>query len=66
MPTLELEFEVYCSCGNGLCTNSREGKNGHSQYITVEPCEKCMDRAEDKGYEKGFDKGWDDAKEKYE
>lgn len=54
MPTLELEFEVYCSCGNGLCGNSTEGANGHSQYITVEPCEKCKDVSYDEGIYDGY------------
>lgn len=60
MPVLELEFEVYCSCGNGLCNCSVEGKNRHSQYITVEPCEKCLEQQYDKGYDVGYDKGYQD------
>ena len=55
MPTLSLEFEVYCSCGNGLCGNSTEGRNGHAEYITVEPCEKCQDSKYDEGHSDGYD-----------
>jgi len=54
MPTLELEFEVYCSCGRGLCGNTKEGTNGHSQYITVEPCEKCLGAKYDEGFADGY------------
>jgi len=54
MPVLKLDFEVYCSCGNGLCNNSTEGANRHSQYITVEPCEKCRDKAYDEGIAEGY------------
>jgi len=50
MPILKLEFEVYCSCGNGLCGNSTEGANRYSQYITIEPCEKCKDNSYEEGY----------------
>ena len=57
MPTLELEFEVFCSCGEGLCNNSREGHNRHSQYITVEPCQKCLDRSYEDGVDDGYEKG---------
>jgi len=55
MPTLDLEFEVYCSCGTGLCNNSTEGKNRHSSYITIEPCETCAKAS----YEEGFDAGYE-------
>ena len=55
MPLLELEFEVFCSCGNGLCNNTTEGRNRYSQYITVEPCEKCLDVAREEGHEEGYE-----------
>ena len=51
MPTLELEFEVYCSCGKGLCRNTTEGKNHHSVFITIEPCEDCLERSRTEGYD---------------
>lgn len=62
MPTLSIEFEVYCSCGNGLCGNSTEGRNGHSEYITVEPCEKCLINE----YEKGIDDGYQHYQQNFE
>lgn len=58
MSVLELEFEVYCTCGNGLCQNTTESSNRHSQYITVEPCEKCLDAKEAEGYGRGYDEGF--------
>lgn len=58
MPTFELNFEVFCSCGEGLCNNSQEGSNGHSQYIEIEPCQKCLA----KSYEEGVDYGYEKAK----
>lgn len=60
MPVLNLEFEVYCSCGEGLCNNSIEGENGHSKHITVTPCEKCRSYEYDRGYDDGYEKGKED------
>jgi len=51
MPSFSVEFEVYCSCGEGLCAQS-EGKNGgHGPSVTVEPCSKCLERAKEEGYD---------------
>jgi len=41
-----LEFEVWCSCGNGLCNQCKEVKGG----ISVEPCERCLEAARNEGY----------------
>ena len=51
MPTIEVELEVWCSCGNGLC-NQSSVKTGRYLGITVEPCEKCLAAAREDGYEK--------------
>ena len=48
MPSLE--FEVWCSCGNGLCNHTRDRKGG----IEVEPCEKCLEKAREEGKEEGY------------
>lgn len=48
-----LEFEVWCSCGNGLCGQCKEVRGG----IEVEPCEKCMEKAQGEGYGQGYDEG---------
>ena len=60
MPTLSLDFEIWCSCGNGLCNQTANRKGG----ISVEPCEKCLDKAKDEGYQEGYDKGYEDASPK--
>lgn len=55
MPTLELDFEVFCSfCGAGLCNNSTEGRNNHSQYISLEPCGDCLEKAREEGRDEGY------------
>lgn len=56
MPTLDIDFDVYCSCGNGLCAQT-DVKYGHRGAISViiEPCDKCLDKAQEAGYERGFD-----------
>lgn len=56
MPILELEFEVYCSCGEGLCNQSTEGRTlGRGMgYITVSPCEHCSSKARNEGYDDGY------------
>ena len=46
-PTVNVEIEVWCSCGEGLC-NQSQGKNSG---IVVEPCEVCMDIAREEGRE---------------
>jgi len=48
MPSLE--FEVWCSCGNGLCNQTKGVKGG----IEVEPCEKCLEAAKEEGRDEGY------------
>ena len=48
-----LEFEVWCSCGNGLCGQTKDIKGG----ISVEPCEKCLDKARGEGRDEGYNEG---------
>lgn len=45
-----IEFEIWCSCGEGLCNQATEIRGG----ISVEPCEKCIERARDEGYNDGY------------
>lgn len=60
MPTVE--FEVWCSCGNGLCSQTKETRGG----IIVEPCEECLDTERNngdvEGYDRGYNKGYEDCK----
>lgn len=50
------EFEVYCSCGAPICNNCdtrHTGRMGRGNVLTVEPCEKCLERRAEKAYEEG-------------
>jgi hypothetical protein len=56
MPALTLEFEVYCSCGEGLChltKTSDDDRYHRGPSITVEACPKCIERAKSEGYDEG-------------
>lgn len=60
MPEISVEVEVYCSCGNGLCNQSTGGTERHGgSYITVQPCEKCLEREKQEGYDEGYQEGVD-------
>lgn len=61
MPKLEaeVEFEVWCSCGAGLCRQTKA--NGTS--VTVEPCESCLDTAREEGKEDGDTEGYERGRE---
>jgi len=63
MPELEFEFEVFCGkCGAGLCQNCTEGKTTRRgmPFISVDPCEKCLDEARTEGYEQRRNEEEDD------
>ena len=53
MPSLEHEFEVWCSCGEGLCNQTDTVHKRGQHGIIVTPCQKCLDREYDKGFEDG-------------
>jgi hypothetical protein len=50
MPSLDLEFEVYCNtCGEGLCNESETG-TGRTRgvpQVRVNACYKCMEKKDD-------------------
>lgn len=56
MPILEVDFDVYCSCGNGLCNQTEvvlsRRKDGLPQVV-IEPCERCLEKTRDDGYDEG-------------
>jgi hypothetical protein len=60
MPEFSLEFEVYCSCGEGLCMQSeaRASRTRGMPQVVVQPCEKCLKTERDKGEESGYEKGY--------
>ena len=53
----EVEFEVFCSCGNGMCgaTETRESRSRRYPQAVVEPCPKCLQAARDEGAEEARD-----------
>ena len=57
MPTFEVEFEVFCSCGEGLCNQSTTSLTRQGLIVKVEPCEKCLKKAQDDGWEIGYEEG---------
>jgi hypothetical protein len=60
MPTVEVNVEIWCSCGEGLCNQSWSHEGG----IQVEPCNKCLEKAKDDGYDEGHKEGFDKGYEK--
>jgi hypothetical protein len=48
--TPKIEIEVWCSCGNGLCSQTKV--SGTS--LTVDPCEECLEEAHDEGKADGI------------
>lgn len=63
MPEIEVNIEVYCTCGEGLCNQTESTRTRHRKEAAfiVTPCEKCMARARDTGDEKGYDRGFDEG-----
>lgn len=53
MPEFSLSFEVYCSCGEGLCnqTTTRMSRLRGEPQAVVEPCQKCLQAARDEAAE---------------
>ena len=63
MPTFDFEFEVVCSCGDGLCNQSDTKQVGKAHVVIVEPCQKCLASEYDKGKEEGKEEGIEEARE---
>lgn len=44
---VEVEFEVYCECGEGLCSNTtvRASRNRGTPQLVIEPCPVCLKAA---------------------
>jgi hypothetical protein len=57
MPQITIDIEVWCSCGQGLCSQSYEKKGG----IQVEPCEHCLEKARREAYNEGYEKAFNEA-----
>ncbi len=53
---VDVEFDVTCNnCGAYLNCKTNSGKYGKNLSVSVEPCPKCLLKAEDHGYENGYD-----------
>jgi len=63
MPEVSIDIEIYCSCGQGLCSQSTGGSGRYGPNITVEPCEKCVDESYERGVEDGWEKAQDEREE---
>lgn len=44
---VDVEFEVFCSCGNHMCgeTDTRNSRNRNAAQAVVNPCPKCIEVA---------------------
>jgi len=68
MPEVNINVEVYCSCGEGLCnqTESKLTRTRGEPCFIVDPCETCMEKAKNSGYDEGFEAGYKDGKSEHE
>ena len=57
MPDVKVEIQVWCSCGEGLCGQSKGVFGG----IHVEPCPKCLEEAKKEGFDEGYSEGYDEG-----
>lgn len=65
MPEIKFYLEVWCSCGEGLCKVTSQHRNRAGE-IAVEPCSKCIDRAEEAAHERGRKEGYEEGKKDYQ
>lgn len=66
---VEVEVEVFCAtCGAGLCGQSTAGKTPgrRADFIEVEACKVCLDKAREEGVEEGRGIGYEEAKKELE
>lgn len=61
MPTFEVNFDVYCACGRGLCNQSTTDNRRGTNSVRVEPCDACLEEE----YEKGRRAGYDEAEKEF-
>ena len=47
---IDVEFEVFCKCGNGLCnvTDIRDSRRRSMPQAVVEACDKCTGLLQDR------------------
>jgi len=64
MPDIEVNIEIYCTgCGAGICSNATATQVRRQPCFQVEPCEKCMGKAEAAGREEGYKEGYEAGKD---
>ena len=53
---IEVEFDVYCTCGAPLCYQSEteDYRRGHGRRVTIAPCQRCLDTQADESYNTGY------------
>ena len=60
---IEIDFEVYCICGAGLCNQTTvDDEHRRGRRITVEPCEACLEKAAQEAREEAETKALQEAK----
>jgi Zn-finger protein len=56
--TVDVEVQIWCSCGEGLCHQSEVKEKTWSRQsngIIVKPCKRCLERARNEGYRERLD-----------
>jgi hypothetical protein len=48
---VDVEFEVYCTCGEGMCnrTDVRDSRSRKMPQIIVDACPECLEKAKAQG-----------------
>lgn len=65
MPEVNVNVEVYCTCGAGLCnqTESKLTRSRREACFIVAPCESCLGQARREGEDAGYNRGCAEAHE---
>ncbi len=68
MPVIEVEMELFCDCGEGLCNQTAASRTPgrNMPAFIVSPCEKCLKKARDEGDDKGYIRGYNERAEEDE
>jgi len=61
MPKINIDVDIWCSCGNGLCSQTQVQYGRGDPGLIVEPCEKCLADARDAGFREGYDSALEES-----